>query len=131
MDIFKIIGIALCGAVLSLAVKQYRQEFAVCIGIITGLIILFSVSDGLGEIFNRMNIIIEKSGVKSKYLVAILKIVGICLISQFSAEVCKDAGQNAIAAKLEIAGKILILTLTIPIINDFMDICINTVNILD
>lgn len=131
MDIFKLIGIALCGAVLSLSVKQYRQEFAVLIGIITGLILLGSVTDGLGEIFNSMNIIIEKSGVKYEYLAAILKIVGICLITQFSAEVCRDAGQNAIASKLEIAGKILILTLTIPIINDFLDICINTVNILD
>lgn len=131
MDIFKLIGIALCGTVLSLAVKEYRQEFSICIGIITGLIILFFISDSLSDIFHQFHDIIEKSGIKNEYLAAILKITGICLLSQFSAEVCRDAGQNAIASKLEMAGKILILTLTVPIINDFLDICINAINILD
>lgn len=130
MDVFKIVGIALTGTVLSLAVKEYRQELSVCIGIITGIILLFSVADGLYGIFLETENIILKAGVKTEYLTAILKVVGISFITQFSAEVCRDAGQNAIASKLEISGKILILTFTLPIISDFLDICIDALNIL-
>ena len=130
MDVFKIVGIALTGAILSLTVKEYRRELSVCIGIITGIILLFSVVQGLYGIFSQTHNIILKSGVKTEYLTAILKVVGISFITQFSAEVCRDAGQNAIASKLEISGKILILTFTLPIISDFLDICINALNIL-
>lgn len=131
MDVFKIVGIALTGAILSLTVKEYRRELSVCIGIITGIILLFSVTEGLYEIFLETENIILKSGVKTEYLIAILKVVGISFITQFSAEVCRDAGQSAIASKLEISGKILILTFTLPIISDFLDICINALNILE
>ncbi len=130
MEIFKIVGIAITGAILSLSLKDYRQELSVCIGIITGIILLISVAEGLGGIFSQTEQIILKSGVKTDYLTAILKVVGISFITQFSAEVCRDAGQNAIASKLEISGKILILTFTLPIISDFLDICINALNIL-
>lgn len=131
MDVFKLIGIALTGAILSLTVKQYKQELSLCIGIITGIILLISICNGLSGIFTEAQNIIEKSGVKTEYLTAIIKIVGIGFITQFSAEVCRDAGQNAIASKLEIAGKILILTFTLPLISDFLDICINTLNLLE
>ncbi len=131
MDVFKLAAMALTGAVLSLTVKQYKQDIAVLIGLVTGLVILFYVCSGLSDIFLQLQNIIKKSGVKTEYMLAIIKILGVCIISQFSAEVCRDAGQNAIASKLEMAGKILILTFTIPIISDFLDICINTVNLLE
>lgn len=131
MDVFKLAAIALTGAVLSLTVKQYKQDIAVLTGLITGLVILFYVCSGVGDIFSQLSEIIEKSGVKMEYIAAIIKILGVCIISQFSAEVCRDAGQNAIASKLEMAGKILILTFTLPIISDFLDICIKTVNLLE
>ena len=131
MDVFKIIGIALTGAVFSLTVKQYRQELAIGIAVICGIILLSYTVSGITDIFKIFGTITEKSGIDKGYLTAIIKITGICFISQFFAEVCRDAGQNAIASKLEITAKILILTLTIPIIEDFLDICINTVNILN
>ena len=130
MDIFKIAAIALTGAVLSLTVKQYKPELAIGIGIVTGIIIFFSVADGISEIFMSISGIMDKSGVANEYLMAVLKIVGISYIAQFSAEVCRDSGQAAIASKLEIAGKIIILLYTLPVISDFLDICINAVWIL-
>lgn len=131
MDIFKIVGIAVIGAVFSLTVKQYKPELAIGITLISGLIILSYTAAGISDIFDVLIALTKKSGINHDYLMAIIKITGICFISQFFAEVCRDAGQNAIASKLEIAAKVLILTLTIPIINDFLDICIKTLNILN
>ena len=129
MDVFKIVGIGLTGAILSLSVKQYRQEFSVCIGIITAVILLFFIADGILNIFSVIEEIILKSGVKKEYLISVLKIIGVSFLSQFAAEICRDAGENSIAVKLEMAGKILILTFTLPIINSFLDICIDAINL--
>ena len=131
MDIFQLGAIALTGVILSLTVKQYKQDIAVLTGIITGLIIIFHIFGYLENIFRRLQDIVTKTNIKSEYFTAIIKVFGVCIISQFSADICRDAGQNAIASKLEIAGKILILTFTIPIINDFLNICITTVNLLE
>ena len=131
MDIFQLCAIALTGVILSLTVKQYKQDIAVLTGIITGLIIIFHIFGYLENIFRRLQDIVTKTNIKSEYFTAIIKVFGVCIISQFSADICRDAGQNAIASKLEIAGKILILTFTIPIINDFLNICITTVNLLE
>ena len=131
MDIFKIVGIALIGAIFSLTVKEYKQGLSIFISIICGIILLSYTADGLADIFRELKELTEKSGISPDYLTAIIKITGICFITQFFSEVCRDAGQNAIASKLEIATKVLILTLTLPIISDFLDICIITVNILN
>lgn len=131
MDIFKIVGIALIGAIFSLTVKEYKQGLSIFISIICGIILLAYTADGLADIFRELKDLTEKSGISPDYLTAIIKITGICFITQFFSEVCRDAGQNAIASKLEIAAKVLILTLTLPIISDFLDICIKTVNILN
>lgn len=131
MDIFKIVGIALIGAIFSLTVKQYKQELAIFIALICGVILLSYTASGLTDIFSELETLTEKSGISSEYITAIIKITGICFISQFFSEVCRDSGQNAIASKLDIAAKVLILTLTLPIIRDFLDICIKTVNILN
>lgn len=131
MDIFKIVGIALIGAIFSLTVKEYKQGLSIFVSIICGIILLSYTADGLADIFRELKDLTEKSGISLDYLTAIIKITGICFITQFFSEVCRDAGQNAIASKLEIAAKVLILTLTLPIISDFLDICIKTVNILN
>ena len=131
MDIFKIVGIALIGAIFSLTVKEYKQGLSIFISIICGIILLSYTADGLADIFRELKDLTEKSGISPDYLTAIIKITGICFITQFFSEVCRDAGQNAIASKLEIAAKVLNLTLTLPIISDFLDICIKTVNILN
>lgn len=130
MDAFQIIAIALTGAVLSITVKQYKPELSIGIGIVTGIIIFFSVAEGISEIFSIISEIMYKSGVSQSYLAAVLKVVGISYVTQFSAEVCRDSGQGAIASKLEIAGKIIILLYTLPIVSDFLDILINAVELL-
>ena len=50
------------------------------------------------------------------YVETILKIIGIAYIAEFGAQITKDAGQGAIASKIEMGGKILILTMAIPIL---------------
>ncbi len=128
MDTFKLIGIGICGTVLAITVKQYRPEFSVLVAVITSVVLLFYTASGFSDIIGQMNEIIHRSGIDREYLTVILKLVGIAYITQFAAEICRDSGQGAIALKLEAAGKIVVLMLSMPVISRFLEVCIDAVN---
>lgn len=128
MDIFRIIGIGLVGGILSMTVKQYKKEYAVLVGLATVVVILFFTLDTLEEAISNVMFITEKSGVDTRYFVAVMKVVGVAYITQFGAEILRDGGENAIALKVELAGKIFILGLTLPIITEFLEVCVNALS---
>lgn len=123
--IFKIIGIALAGGFLSLTVKEYRKDFAVLIGVATAAAVLMLSADMLEDVLSRFGEIAERGGVDAKYFTAVIKVVGVAYITQFAAEILRDSGENAVALKVELAGKVFILGLTLPIITSFLEVCIN------
>ena len=127
MDIFKIVLIGMTGGMLSLFLKDYRRESAVVVGLITAIVVMsYSVECLLGVI-KSIRYITEKSGVDMKYFTIILKVVGVAYLSQFGGELLRDCGEGAVASKVELAGKIFILYLTVPIITSFLNVCIEAV----
>ena len=130
MDIFKIIGVGLVGGVLSMTVKQYKKEYAILVGLATVVLILFFTLDTLSTAIAQISLITEKSGVDVRYFVAVMKVVGVAYITQFSAEILRDGGENAIALKVELAGKVFILGLTLPIVTEFLEVCDNALSAL-
>ncbi|MDY3030596.1 MAG: SpoIIIAC/SpoIIIAD family protein [Clostridia bacterium] len=128
MDIFKIVLTGLAGGMLSLFLREYRREYAVITGLATAAAVLGFSLDALTEVIKSIRFITEKSGVDIKYFTIISKVVGIAYISQFGGELLRDCGENAVASKVELAGKIFILYLTTPIISSFLNVCIEAVN---
>ena len=116
MDIAKIIAIALISIVIITILKQHRPEFATYASIIAGVIILYFVIAEFTPIIALLQSLSEKMGVSSKFFIILLKITGIAYLTEFGASVCKDSGETAIATKVELAGKVLIISLSIPII---------------
>lgn len=122
MDIFKIIGVGLITAITALIVRQVKPEIAVVITISGGVIMLFMLVDSLSSIFSAFNSITEKSGLTAGLFSVILKIIGVGYITEFSANLCNDAGVSSIADKILLGGKILILVLALPIVQNIIDI---------
>lgn len=122
MEIIKIIGIGFISLILIIIIKQYRPEFAVYISIITGIIIFFMIMDKFYGIINLLQSISEKTAINNKFLGLLLKITGIAFLTEFAVSICKDSGESAIASKIEIASKIIIITMSIPIITSLLDL---------
>jgi stage III sporulation protein AD len=116
MDIIQIVGIGLVATVLSLVVKEQKPMFAFMIAIVTGIIIFLFVIDKISEVINILERLAAQANLNMIYLETILKMIGIAYIAEFGAQVTKDAGQGAIASKIELAGKVLILVMAVPII---------------
>lgn len=131
MDIFKIIGVGLIGGILSMTVKQYKKEYALLVALATVTVILFFTLDTLDTLetaISQISLITEKSGVDTRYFTAVMKVVGVAYITQFGAEILRDGGEGAIALKVELAGKVFILGLTLPIVTEFLEVCVNALS---
>lgn len=126
--IIKIAGVGFMGGMLALAVKKERQEFAVLISLITSVVILAWVADSVGGIVGDLKKLIEDCGIDIKYFAVAVKAVGIAYIAQFASEILRDSGENAVASKIEAAGKICILALTMPVMTSFLRMCVKVVN---
>ena len=102
--------------------KQYRPEYAIFISILTGVLILFLVMDRLTGIVNLIESIQDKFSINTQFIALLIKITGIAFLSEFAVSVCKDSGEAAIASKIEIGSKIIIISMSIPIISSLLEI---------
>ena len=125
MDIVKIIGVGLTAAIIIIILKQYKPEFAIYASIIAGTIILFMVMDKLSAIINILQSLASKTGTGSTFIGILLKITGIAILTEFAVSVCKDSGETAIASKIDLGGKIIIISISIPIITALLELIIN------
>ena len=123
-EFIKIIGIGLISLISIIIIKQYRPEFAVYISLIGGALILYLVMDKLTPIINLLIDISNKSGINNNFLALLIKITGIALLAEFAISICKDAGENSIASKVEMGSKVIIISMSIPIISNLLEIII-------
>ena len=128
MDIFKVVGIGLVGGLLSLFLGGYKKEFALVCSMVTALMILMYVGEAVTSVVDTLFAITEKSGVDKIYFEIIIKVVGIAYITQYGGELLKDSGENAIAQKVYLAGKLFILYVTMPVVEGFLEVCIETMS---
>ncbi len=122
MEVIKIIGIALIALVIIILIKQYKPEFAIYISLLTGVLILIFVMDKLTGIINLLQTMTSKASINSTFLVILIKITGIAFLSEFAVSICKDSGEGALASKIEIGSKIIIISMSIPIISNLLEI---------
>ncbi|WP_240338477.1 stage III sporulation protein AD [Peribacillus alkalitolerans] len=127
MEILKIVGIALIATFLALLVKEQKPNFAFLLVVFVGCSIFLFLVGQIQEIISMLKKIAESANVNMVYLETILKIIGIAYIAEFAAQVTKDAGQGAIASKIELAGKILILAMAIPILTVIIETVIKMI----
>lgn len=116
MEIFKIVGLAIIATVLTVVLKNQKPEISLQISVVTGIIIFILIITKLTSVLEVLNMLARKIDIDLVYITTILKIVGIAYVAEFGAQVCRDAGETAIASKVEFAGKILIMVLAIPIL---------------
>lgn len=122
MEIIKIIGIALIALIIIIMLKQYRPEYAIFISILTGVLILFLVMDRLTGIINLVESIQDEFSINTQFIALLIKITGIAFLSEFAVSICKDSGEAAIASKIELGSKIIIISMSIPIISSLLEI---------
>lgn len=121
-EIIKIIGIGLVALVIIIILKQYKPEYAIYVSIIAGILILFFAIEKLTGIIELLQSISNKTYINQQFLGILLKITGIAFLTEFAVSVCSDAGEKAIANKIEIGSKVIIITMSMPIIKRLLEL---------
>lgn len=128
MSIMQIIGIGFITTALAVLLKQHRPELAFALPILCTVLIVIFIAPYLNELLNMLKNIAKQTGIESVYIKTIIKIIGAAYVCQFSPELCKDAGEGSVASKIEFAGKIIIITLSTPIIYRLLEIISTIIN---
>ena len=121
MDIIKIIGVGLIALIIIIIVKQYKPEFTIYVSLIAGAMILMLVMDKISAIINLLSNLSSKTAINNEFLVLLIKITGIAFLTEFAVSICKDSGESAIANKIDIGGKVIIISMSIPIIASLLE----------
>ncbi|WP_268340201.1 stage III sporulation protein AD [Bacillus haynesii] len=127
MEIVQIVGLGMIATFLSLIVREQKPTFAFMIIVFAGCTIFLFLVDQVYEIIRMIEKIAANANINMMYVETILKIIGIAYIAEFGAQLTKDAGQGAIASKIELAGKILILVMAVPILTVIIETIIGLI----
>ena len=121
MEIIQIVGLGFVVTLLILIIKREKPEIAVQLSLALAAIIFLMILAKVTIVLNLFRDMAEKANISQMYLNTILKVIGIAYITEFGAQVCRDAGEGAVAGKIEFAGKVMVMVMAIPIIALVMD----------
>lgn len=119
MEIIKIIGVGLLTLIISILLKDVKKEFSIYAVIIGTSIILFLSMDILKEIINFIEGLTKN--VNGEFIKILLKMTGIAILTEYAVSLCKDSGESAIATKIDLGGKIILISLSIPVISSTLE----------
>ena len=115
MSMMQIGMIGVAGALLALQLKQEKSGISIVVSLAVSILIFLSVLGKLETLIGTVREIIQGLPVEHIYLETLLKMLGITYLAEFSSGLCKDAGYQTIATQIELAGKIMILLLSMPL----------------
>ena len=126
-DVMKLVGLAIISTILCMVIKKDRPEMAMFIGVLTGIMILLSVTYKLNFIIDSINDLAHKANIPTMYISLIIKLIGIAYLIEFAIQICNDCGEGNIASKLEFGGKIIVMTMSFPILVSIIDMILNII----
>lgn len=121
MDIVKIIGIGLIALIIIVIIKQYKPEFAIYVSLGAGILIFALITAKMSGIIDILKSLANKTSINNDFLVLLIKITGIAILTEFAVSVCKDSGESAIASKIDLGGKVIIMSMSIPIMSSLLE----------
>lgn len=121
MDLIKIIGIGFITVVLTIILKEYKKDFALYVILIGGALILYLSFDTLVNVVNFLETLSSKGKIDNSFISLLLKITGISILSEYAVSICKDLGESSVASKIDLGGKVIVISLSIPVIGNSLE----------
>lgn len=112
----RIAAIGIVAVLLALQFKGGRQEYGLYLVLAAGLLIFSGIIGQMEVVLKTIREYLEETAVAGAYLTILYKLIGIAYIAEFASGICKDAGYSFLAGQIELAGKLTILTLSMPVV---------------
>ena len=122
MDIARWVGLGIGAAVLYAVLREARPEMAAVLSLAAGTVLMLGVLGGVQEVTAAMRSLSGRVGLEGTYVSTLLRVIGIAYLAQFGAQACRDAGAGGIADKVELCGKVAVLSIAAPVVVSLMDV---------
>lgn len=120
MDMLKIAGFAVCAAVMAMVLRRIRPEAALGLVLAAGAMAALLILPSLAQVIDGVATLAQSGGISDGYITQLLKVGGISLLMDFSAQTCRDAGEDGLAMKVELAGRVMLMTLSLPFMQELL-----------
>lgn len=121
MSAVQIAGFAVCAAALALVMRRLRPESATALVIAAGALTGLMLLPRLAEIVSGVTSLAAAGGVQDGYMSQLLKVGGISLLMDFAAQTCRDADEEGLAMKVELAGRVMLIGLALPVMRTLLE----------
>lgn len=116
MGIFQFVVLAVAVSMLALILKQFRPELGLILVMVASVALIMALLSRMAVVIALVEELAQRADIGSLHLNTIFRIMGVAFVAEFGAQLCKDAGENSLSAKVELAGKLIILGLSIPLV---------------
>ncbi len=121
MNVVAVCALAVTAAVLALTLRPKSGETALLLTVACAVMILSSVLGNAASIISTVQSIVAASQISTGYIAVMLKVIGICLLTEFTANICRDAGSSALASNVTLAGKLMVTFTALPLYADILN----------
>ena len=116
MELTPILGICVIAAVLATLLRQYKGEYAIMLVAVAAAAVVVAVLwSAVDAVITLRNLVVE-TGVDTSYFVVAFKALGICIVTSFASDICRDMGQQTLASGAELAGRCGVFILSVPLL---------------
>ena len=118
-------GAAIAAAVLAVVLRRYHAEYGLLISLGAGAVLLLVLLQALPQVFSQFQSLLQAASLPAETGSTLLKALGACWLAQFAADACRDAGEGALASKVELAGKTAVLLLILPLFAEVANLALD------
>lgn len=120
-DVTAVSGFCIAGALLAVLLKQYCREQSMMLSLGVCIIVFAGAVSIISPVMERLTLLFTQSGLDESYISLVFKATAICFITQITSDLCRDSGENAVAAVMELWGRISVMLISVPLIESIVE----------
>lgn len=127
--LFSVVGIALVTTCICVLLKQWNPEISMMAALLCGILIFGIILVNLTPVLDTIGQLVAGVEFDSGYLSVVLKSLGICYVTQLAADTCRDSGYSSIASKVELAGKVSVIVIAMPLFTNLVQLSVGLIQL--
>ena len=122
IDLFQVAVFCLVATMLALVLRQYRPEYAVFISLACSIVAVLYLLQGVAQVAEELGRLLEDTMLPGELVHVVMRCLGVCILTELAAQTCRDAGEQAIGAKVELAGKVTLVLVSLPLFQRLLQV---------
>ncbi len=128
MSIGAVLGVALVTVAAGRILRQYNPSVGLAVSLTGGGVLLLGCLARLQPLVASVKELLSLSQIDMTFFSLLLKALGICYLCQFAGDLCRDAGETALAGYVELSGKMIVLGLSLPMVRQVVETVVKLVS---